>query len=332
MAIKIGKPHIELNQLLDKTTEFNILHHYFGITEVPCIINSPIRADKKPSFGFYSLDGHKIHWTDLSTRDSGGTIDLLMKYWGVSYSVALSKIWEDLPNIKNLISSHNKLGKPQLMTTQEHNKNSDLKCKIRDWKQWDIDYWGSYGITLKWLKYADVYPISHKIVITNGIKRVFPTDKLAYVYVEHKEGNTTLKIYQPHNKGGFKWANKHDRSVISLWTKIPEYGDKVCICASLKDALCLWGNTGIPSVAIQGEGYTISDTAINSLKKRFKQVYILFDNDETGIFDSQKLGVQTGFKIITLPPFKEGKDISDLFKSLGDKNQFNKIMLPLFKA
>ena len=33
----------------------------------------------------------------------------------------------------------------------------------------------------------------------------------------------------------------------------------------MKDALCLWANTGIPAIAIQGEGYGISDTAVNEL-------------------------------------------------------------------
>ena len=69
---------------------------------------------------------------------------------------------------------------------------------------------------MKWLKYADVYPISHKIVIKDNKSYAFGADKYAYAYVEFKEGRTTLKIYQPFNKNGFKWSNRHDRSVISL--------------------------------------------------------------------------------------------------------------------
>lgn len=211
-----------------------------------------------------------------------------------------------------------------------HRGNTDLQCKVREWRKYDIDYWESYGVPLEWLKYAEVYPISHKIVISNGKRYVFGADKLAYAFVEHKEDKVTLKIYQPFNKSGRKWSNKHDRSVISLWTKIPERGDKVVICSSLKDALCLWANTGIPAIAVQGEGYGMSDTAISELKKRFNSVYILFDNDEAGLLDGKKLAEQTGFTNIILPQFTGGKDVSDLYKSVG-KQKFIETILCLFE-
>ena len=132
------------------------------------------------------------------------------------------------------------------------------------------------------------------------------------------------------NKSGHKWINKHDKSVISLWTKVPEKGNKIVICSSLKDALCLWANTGIPSIAVQGEGYSISETAINELKRRFDNIYILFDNDEAGKKDGIKLSEQTGFKNLVLPEFKGGKDVSDLFKTKG-KDEFLKILQSLFQ-
>jgi len=53
---------------------------------------------------------------------------------------------------------------------------------------------------------------------------------------------------------------------------------------------------------------------LNELKRRYKQVYILFDNDEAGLADGEKLAAQTGFINVVLPPFKGGKDISDLYK------------------
>jgi hypothetical protein len=194
----------------------------------------------------------------------------------------------------------------------------------------DIEYWESYGVPLNWLKYANVHPISHKIVVKSGKRMIFAADKYAYAFAEFKEGKTTLKIYQPYNTKGFKWANKHDKSVISLWTKVPKTGDRVCICSSLKDALCLWANTGIPALAIQGEGYAISDTAIAELKKRFKQVYILLDNDEAGIKDAQNLSSKTGFTNLVLPKINGAKDISDLYLELHDKNKFKEIILGLF--
>ena len=119
--------------------------------------------------------------------------------------------------------------------------------------------------------------------------------------------------------------------MVRLWTKVPEYGEQICICSSLKDALCLWSNTGIPSLAIQGEGYRMSGTAISELNRRFKKVFICLDNDKPGLEDAERLSRETGFTNVVLPFFDEGKDISDLFKAKG-KEEFLKIIIPLFTS
>lgn len=326
--ISIGKPYITIEQIKEKINDFDILNHYFGIDRVPCIINSPLRIDNNPSFSLYSKDGINVLWTDFSTKEHGSTIDLLKEYWGEGYKDVLEHLWKDLPNITN---TNTNFSNTKRVNRVKSSSGFKLECKVRDWQDYDIEYWNSFGINLKWLKYADVYPISHKIVIKDDNRMVFPCDKLAYAYVEFKEGKTTIKIYQPLNTRGYKWSNNHDRSVISLWTKIPEYGEKVVICSSLKDALCLSCQTNIPAIAVQGEGYSMSDTAVKELKRRYKQVYILFDNDNAGISDSKKLSEQTGFINLTLPKINEAKDISDLYKSLDDKTQFKEIILKLFK-
>lgn len=325
-----GRCFIDLNDVLEKVSELDILSHYLGVNSIPCIINSPLRMDNKPSFGLYSSDGVKIKYKDFATKESGGIIDLLEKMWNLSYNEVLNKLWNDLLN-NNIISLNESITKSSTdrVKSISTNSNTELLCKVRDWKDYDIEYWESYGISLKWLKYAEVYPISHKIVIKDGKRYVFNADKYAYAYVEHKEGKVTLKIYQPFNKNGYKWSNKHDSSVISLWTKVPEYGDKICICSSIKDALCLWSNLHIPSIAVQGEGYNISNTAINELKRRYKNIYICFDNDITGLKDAEKLSKETGFINIVLPNFNNGKDISDAYKILGKENWL-KLIKPLF--
>lgn len=328
MAISKGKSSVSLDDILSKVTEADILSYYLGVTEVPTIINSPLRQDRRPSFGLYSSDGVRIFYTDLATKDNGGLFDLLGKMWNCSFKEVLTRVNEDISKFCGGASIHS-YTPCTVRSTSSYNKDTDLQCKVRDWRSYDIEYWASYGITLEWLKYAEVYPISHKIVIKDGHRYVFGADKYAYAYVEHKEGKVTLKIYQPKNTKGYKWSNKHDKSVVSLWTKIPEYGDKVCICSSLKDALCLWSNLGIPALSIQGEGYNMSNTAVNELKRRYKEIYILLDNDEAGLKDGLSLSESTGFINLVLPKFKEGKDISDAYKVLG-KERWLKLIKPLF--
>ena len=327
MAFSTGHASISLTELRELISEAQIASKYLNINRIPCLIPSPLRKDTNPSFGIYSRDGVKIYWTDFGTKESGNIYDLLCKLWNCSFKEVLWRIQEDCGLI-NKDEFKVRVSTPSKSPSITFSPSTDLKCKVREWRQYDIDYWASYGVTLKWLKYAEVYPISHKIIVKQDKQYVLGADKYAYAYVERKEGRVTLKIYQPFNKNGYKWSNKHDRSVISLWTKIPEYGDKVVICSSLKDALCLWANIGIPAIAIQGEGYGISDTAVNELRRRYKNIYILLDNDEAGLVDGEKLSKSTGFTNLVLPPFEGGKDISDLYKVKG-KTEFTNILTRL---
>lgn len=281
--------------------------------------------------GIYSPNGTDVNFIDFGTGERGSIFTLLRKMWNTSFADTLKRICADFTRFSTSASVRASIPSCRIVGNPDHSRSVDMQCKVREWRDYDIRYWESYGVPLKWLKYADVYPISHKIITKNGNSYVFGADKYAYAYVEFKEGKTTLKIYQPYNKSGFKWANKHDKSVISLWTKVPEYGDKICICSSLKDALCLWANTGIPALAIQGEGYSISNTAVSELKRRYKEIYILLDNDEAGVQDALKLSESTGFTNIVLPEEYGAKDVSDLYLLLQDKEHFKSIILGLFK-
>ena len=240
--------------------------------------------------------------------------------WNCDYKTACNKVCNDIiSNNDNII-----INKSTNHISISLKDDSKLYCKTREWQPHDLEYWNAYGITKEWLEYAEVYPISHKIIVKNNRTYTFSTDKYAYAFVERKEGNITLKIYQPFNKN-YKWSNKHDKSVISLWTKIPKTGERLFICSSLKDALCVWANTCIPAIAPQGEGYGISETAVNELKKRYSKIFILYDNDEAGLKYGKILESKTGFTNIIIPHFEYGKDISDFYKIKGKKQFINLI-------
>jgi DNA primase len=58
-------------------------------------------------------------------------------------------------------------------------------------------------------------------------------------------------------------------------------------------------------------------------------VFILFDNDSAGLEDGRKLAEQTGFINLVLPKFEGGKDVSDLYKTVG-KEKFVQTINTLF--
>lgn len=327
----IGKTFSNLSptEIFNKFSEVWVLTTVFPqITTLPCVINSPLRIDNHPSFSIYMADSGHIFYKDFGTGEHGSLLDLLCRYWNCTFKQCLTKIC-DIVNNASGSNINFKTGQIKVFKRKETNRLTELQVAVRPWRDYDIKYWEDYGVNLKWLKYADVYPISHKIIIkkdSNGksVKYIMPADKYAYAFVEKKEGNLQLKIYQPFNAKGFKWCSKMDRSVVGLWAKIPKEGDRVIICSSLKDALCVSNNLHIPTLCLQGEGYGMSTTAINELKRRYKKVFICFDTDEAGRLDGEKLSKKTGF-INVVPDFGECKDFSDYYKSLEDKQEFKQL-------
>lgn len=321
--ISTGYKSVSKQEVLSKVSESQILAHYFGIYEVDALINSPLREDKNASMGIYSPNGKDINFIDFGTSERGSIFTLLHKIWKVDYHEVYSRILKDVQS--NQISA---IKTCKVVSHEVRKKASSLDVTVRKWKDYDLEWWGQYGITQKWLDYAEVYPISHIHITKDGKKNTFPADKYAYVYIERKEGKITKKIYQPLNTKGYKWCQDNDKSVLGLWTKIPAKGKIVCICSSVKDALTLICNCNIPAICMQGEGYDVSNTAINQLKARFDKVIVCLDNDSPGLIDAEKLCKDTGFINMELPQFENGKDLAD-YRKLYGKEAFVKLIKTL---
>ena len=322
-----GKPSINRYDVLKYRSEADIVGHYLHINSFPTLINSPLRNDSHPSFALYPVyteNGVEINYRDFSTGESGTGLGLLCKLWGCSQMAAYKRI---LDNVSYDTINITKGMKPMEKTSIK--EPIEMTSKARKWQDYDIEYWASYGIPLEILKWAEVYPISHKFIKRGDHTSTFTCDKYAYTFIERKEGRVTQKFYQPFNTRGFKWQNSHDKSVLGLWTKLPERGNGVCICSSVKDALCLISNMGIPSICLQGEGYPISNTAALELKRRFNCIYVCLDNDETGLKDAVKLCAQHDFINVVIPLFEGGKDISDYYKCNG-RDKFIETFKSLF--
>ena len=334
MGFSQGLKTVDLETILDSVRELDILSYYLGISNVPCIIKSPLRLDRHPSFGIYSRDGKRIYYHDFATKDRGSIFQLLMKLWDVNYNEMLQRIDKDLskiPSCKNNIS----ITKTTLNNSSKtYNKDTNLECKVRPWKNYDFEYWEQYGISEEWLKFGDIYPISHLILTKNGNRFSIPAEKYAYAYVERKDGNISLKIYQPYSTN-FKWSNKHDGSVWDLWTKLPEKGEHLIITSSRKDALCIWENTGIPAISLQAESYLPKQHVVQQLKDRFKYIYVLYDNDfqsdeNHGRILGEMMANEFNLIQIEIPIKYRSKDTSDLCKNYG-RQQVKEVIFQLIK-
>lgn len=308
-----GSDSTSIEKVNDLYSDFDIAHKYLGITCVPEVINSPLRQDNNPSLGLFINNRTNSLWfKDFGSGEKGSLYDLLARMWNVSKDKVYERILEDMP-ASALIRKRG---------VKVYRKSAGkVEVRVREWRDYDIAYWDSYGISLPWLKFGEIYPISHIILTKNRHSYPIPAEKYAYVYVERKDGIVSFKIYQPYSKE-YKWMSKHDSSVWDLWTKIPEKGDKLIITSSRKDALAIWSNTGIPALSLQGEGYIPKEHVVQQLKDRYNKVYVLYDNDfqseeNHGRMYGKMIAERFNVTQIEIPEKWESKDPSDLVKNHG---------------
>lgn len=309
-----GSPSVSLEDIHRKYTDFDIAHRYLGITCVPEVIVSPLRQDRNPSLSIFESSRRpgSLMFRDFGTGEHGSLYHLLENMWGISFPEVLSRVDRDMPEPVELRRNRIKVYRKSA---------GKVEVKVREWRKYDLDWWASFGISLPWLKFGDIHPISHIIITKGDVSHAIPAEKYAYVYVERKDDKVSLKIYQPLSTE-YKWMSKHDSSVWDLWTKIPERGEDLIITSSRKDALCIWANTGIPSLSLQGEGYIPKEHVVQQLKDRYTNVYVLYDNDfqseeNHGRMYGRAIAERFNLIQIEIPEEYRSKDPSDLFRNHG---------------
>jgi hypothetical protein len=329
MITKTKKTSLPIHREDVSITDAEIITRYMGIDSFPCSISSPLRDDDhNPSFSMMETEDGTVIWKDFGTGAAGNATSLMAKLWNVTYSEALLKIKMDtgyqIPRI-SLVRRYK--GKVHIT------KNSTIRVRIREWKDWDREYWKSFGITEKFARWCNVYPISHafftkddKDGVTHTVS--IPMDKYAYAYFEWKDGKESIKLYQPYS-ATMKWLSKHDASVWDLWKHAFRWADMntdeaVIITSSRKDAMCLWENLAVPAMALQGEGYLPKPQVMKQVLERFKTVYLWYDNDfkhkddNPGQDNARKLiELYPQLHNICIPDEYQCKDPSDLYKSKG---------------
>ena len=295
---KLSDPK-EKDKILDVYSEESILKSYVDIESIPCLIKSPLREDNKPSFSFFFVNGN-LMFKDFSTGESGNLWTFLTKLTNKSYS----ELYQDILTRK-----------PKKVELKETIKPT-IEVVARSFNNDDIKYWESYGISLSTLKKGNVHPISTIILNREGSKVFYPADKYSYVYVEFENDKQILKIYQPYSK--MKWLSNFNHSTVDLYSILPSTGDNIIITSSRKDAMTIMENCNIPSICFSSETVLPEYKIMVDLQKRFKNIYVLYDNDfdkkvNVGSMSADVLiSHYSWIKKLTIPSEYKAKDPSDL--------------------
>ena len=144
----------------------------------------------------------------------------------------------------------------------------------------------------------------------------FHSHSISYAFRFH----SGYKIYSPYETDN-KWYSNVGKNVIQGYSQLVENGEVVFLTSSLKDVMCL-EVLGYSAVALQSEMQLPNEGLIKTLKERFKEVIVFYDND----FGSEQNPGQTvaskicsAFELanVYVPDIYCSKDISDLIKNRG---------------
>ncbi len=283
---------------------------------------SDFREESHPSCQISYIGGDLLY-TDFGLGKSFRAVDFVMALYNLSYYEALNKINKDfnlgLGYMEN--RGHSSKIKPIKTELPKHLAKektvSIIQVKSRELRDYDIEYWGSYGITQYTLSIFNVVAISNFWI--NG--KHYLAHKYSYSYNFYfEDGVFRRKIYQPFSK--LKWISNGGK-VVQGEVNLPKKGDLLIITKSMKDVMCLF-ELGYVAVAPPAESMFLPEDYYKKQKERFNNIVMLYDNDETGVTFAKKYSSEHNInKYIFIPKEYNSKDISDFVKNHGKEQAIN---------
>ena len=124
-----------------------------------------------------------------------------------------------------------------------------------------------------------------------------------------------FKIYRPLASKYTKWrTNLTNEYVQGLAESPKDGGNLLIITKSLKDVMCLY-EMGYSAIAASSETTFIPDNILSDLKRKWKNVVILYDRDQTGMFEARKYSKKYNIDAFFVHKKFNSKDISDAVKN-----------------
>lgn len=298
-------------------------------------------GDTNASCRVISINGILLY-KDFAETGMLNCYSYVARKYGLSFYETLGKIRNDF-NLTALEECNRKLVSTQVVTIPKpmliNHKQTILLKKAREWKLHDKEFWfDRYGITLDWLKAANIEPISsfwidnHKY---NMVEFTCSNHSYSFNYYWHNS-IFRRKIYQPFSD--VKWISNVDSTIVQGWDILPKTGgDILIITSSYKDAgtiMCNLTNKTIGkqiyAIAPNNEETFLPVPVFEKLKSRWKHILLWYDNDFTkqrnaGLERSIELSGQFGIPWL-LTPDNTQKDPSDFRHHCGQE-EFIKMTL-----
>lgn len=310
------EPKITKEYLFSKgINQESIMQYYTGLdVSSKKLALSPFRVDHHFTVSFYKSKSGILYLHDFATNEHINCFEAVMKLYNCNYYKALDIIAKDF----GLIEGDNlQKVKPCLLKPIEQNKECIIQCQIKDFTKEELEWWNSFGITLKLLKKYNVYSIQH--VFLNGNLSFSSTANLpiyGYYFGKDKNKNEKWKIYFP-TKTDFRFLNNLSSKILQGYQQLSDKGDLLVITKSMKDCISL-RKFGIEAIAPSSESTFISDKQLDNFKKRFNRILVVYDQDRPGKYNLWKIRKKhPELNYFVIPKEFNSKDFSDLVSNYG---------------
>lgn len=147
---------------------------------------------------------------------------------------------------------------------------------------------------------------------------LYKTDKLiwkstednpAYIYIY--EGSKAFKAYRPLDPKGDKFRGQDNGEIIEGWDQLPYEWEHLIVTKATKDIMTFRTIGYISCSPTSENSFRTILSKKDELNRRFKRIFIFFDNDAAGMKAAKFLHEATGWTVIILPQ-DHAKDVSDL--------------------
>lgn len=273
--------------ILEHVSELDIFRKYIDHDfKLGKAFTSEIREEKHPSANvFYGGRSGKYLYNDFAYK-ALDAFNFVMVRYGVSFRDALDIIARDfhLKDVKGYkrkpVKKIPKLPKPTFFKRTEF---------VHEPTIWDIDntkFWWKTGISLSTLKVYNTIPVTyfyqkeHPNIVTHATKQ-----KPVYLFQEG-EGQ---KFYAPFHGKRFKFRNNMDpEKEVFGYSALSDYEPAIGIVGGNRDVLVMYEHLGIKCVSLNSESAFLMQWLYKDLKRRTPYLFMMYDNDRTGVLGMQK--------------------------------------------
>lgn len=299
-----------------------VFQYYLNLSEKLTGQDIKIRSifnpnERTPSFCIY-VDKNIMQYKfkDFSTGKGGNKADLVCMMFDVNYPTATRIIIDDYNNYIKTAKVEEQVFKPQSKWNIDY-------IKTREWNIEDSRFWLSFNIGKKTLDKFNVKPILYYNLVKEDPKEIKSLKiEGKYMYGYFNKNEEVYKIYQPFSKHKFHKV----QSYLQGFDQLKFDKEYLVICSSLKDAMCLDSiGYNVEVIAPDSENTMIKPHIIYHLKKKYKKIITLFDNDAAGEKAIERYVNTYNIKGFALTICK---DISDATKEYGI-NHVHKHLKPM---